>query len=393
MFYRVIKIIAKGMLLFFVRKKIRCGYNLANLKGPAVIACNHPNSMMDAALIGCLCSQPVHFTIRSDMFRNSLFRFLLRFLNGIPLYRISEERERLKDNFTTFDECRKILADDGIILIFSEGVTLHDWKLKPLKSGTFRMVAHAMQNSELKETLQVVPVGFTYSSYAHLSKTMIVQAAQPFYPGKLEQQSGHAHARLMFNEKLFSELLPLVPCMTSENLPNVLLWQSILSNITITNTCRSTTSYLHSKAKHLSEATISPGSSIQTEPFYISTNKKRFYTDCLLLLLWILPAIAGFILNVAYYFPVVSWCRKKTRDTIFFDSLLFGITTITYPIYIVLLSVLLHATTAVVWWIWLLLIPITGWCALQAYVKLQSIVHYLQKDKLPVEYLSERVKD
>ncbi|MGN6439340.1 MAG: 1-acyl-sn-glycerol-3-phosphate acyltransferase [Agriterribacter sp.] len=379
MFYRLIKIIARGMLFFFARKKICCGYNLANLKGPAVIACNHPNSMMDAALIGCLCSQPVHFTIRSDMFRNKLFRFLLRFLNGIPLYRVSEERERLKENFTTFDACRKILAEKGIILIFSEGVTMHDWKLKPLKSGTYRMVAHAMENSELRETLQVLPVGLTYSSFTQLSKTIIVQAAEPFYPGKLLEKNEDVHPRLIFNEKLFSNLLPLVPCMTSEKAPNILWWQSILSNITVTNNCHSTVTYLHEQAKHFSETTITPDKVIRTEPFYISKNKKDFLNDCLLLLLLALPAIGGFLLNVVYYLPVVKWCRIKTRDTIFFDSLLFGIATITYPMYILFLAFMLHYITPVAWWIWLPAIPVTGWCALQANVKLQSIVHYAKR--------------
>lgn len=379
MFYRLIKIIARGMLFFFARKKICCGYNLANLKGPAVIACNHPNSMMDAALIGCLCSQPVHFTIRSDMFRNKLFRFLLRFLNGIPLYRVSEERERLKENFTTFDACRKILTEKGIILIFSEGVTMHDWKLKPLKSGTYRMVAHAMENSELRETLQVLPVGLTYSSFTQLSKTIIVQAAEPFYPGKLLEKNEDVHPRLIFNEKLFSNLLPLVPCMTSEKAPNILWWQSILSNITVTNNCHSTVTYLHEQAKHFSETTIIPAKVIRTEPFYISKNKKDFLNDCLPLLLLALPAIGGLLLNVVYYLPVVKWCRIKTRDTIFFDSLLFGIATITYPMYILLLAFALYYTTAVVWWIWLPAIPVTGWCALQVNVKLQSIVHYAKR--------------
>ncbi|MGN6493818.1 MAG: 1-acyl-sn-glycerol-3-phosphate acyltransferase [Agriterribacter sp.] len=367
------------MLFFFAQKKICCGYNLANLKGPAVIACNHPNSMMDAALIGCLCSQPVHFTIRSDMFRNRLFRFLLRFLNGIPLYRVSEERERLKENFTTFDVCRKILAEKGIILIFSEGVTMHDWKLKPLKSGTYRMVAYAMENSELRETLQVLPVGVTYSSFTQLSKTIIVQAAEPFYPGKLLEKNEGVHPRIIFNEKLFSHLLPLVPCMTSETVPNILCWQSILSNITVTNTCHATVTYLHEQAKYFSETTITPDKVIRTEPFYISKNKKEFLNDCLLLLLLALPAIGGLLLNIAYYLPVVKWCRIKTRDTIFFDSLLFGIATITYPLYILLLAFTLHYTTPVVWWIWLLTIPVTGWCALQTNVKLQSILHYANK--------------
>ena len=41
--------------------------------------------MMDAIAIGCTCRQPVHFTIRSDMFNNKLFNFLLK---RLPLSRV-----------------------------------------------------------------------------------------------------------------------------------------------------------------------------------------------------------------------------------------------------------------------------------------------------------------
>ncbi len=101
LFYHCIKFLARCCMLFFFREKMVCGNSLRSLRGPAIIAANHPNSMMDAIAIGCACRQPVHFTIRSDMFNNRLFNFLLKRLNGIPIYRVSEEKGRMRDNAKT----------------------------------------------------------------------------------------------------------------------------------------------------------------------------------------------------------------------------------------------------------------------------------------------------
>lgn len=337
--------------------------------------------MMDAAIIGCLCKNPVHFTIRSDMFKNRIFRFLLRFLNGIPVYRITEDRNRLKENFTTFDTCREILKQKGIILIFSEGHTLQDWKLKSIKSGTYRIVAHALQDKELQRLLQVVPVGLTYSSYAHLAKTILVHAATPFYPAALANDPTALPSKYLFNDILQEKLTPLVPGMTSEYRQNILYWQALLTNITVTASCDATTEQLHKKGRHLSNVMIEATNNISTEPFYISRNPRSVIRACCLLFLAMVPALAGYILNAWYYVPVNAWCRKKTAGSIFFDSLLLGVTTVTYPVYFLILSLFLHYNTPVTAWLWILIIPFTGWCALQAHVLLQSITNYYNYGK------------
>lgn len=363
---------------------IKTGYDLPALKGPAIIAANHPNSMMDAALIGCLCSYPVHFTIRSDMFKNKLFRFLLHFLNGVPIYRISEDKEKLRDNFASFEACRKVLMRNGIVLIFSEGVTLQDWELKPLKSGTYRMVAHVLQDEYLRQKLQVVPVGLTYSSYTGLAKTVIVQAAAPFYPGVLLQAHLFTHPKQAFNEQLYSLLLPLIPRMTAAARSNTLLWQALLTNIHITHDMQAPLRQLNYQGNLLSHHTLKNDRVIQSEPYYVSRNKQSLRADWLVCLLLFIPAIAGAVLNAGYYLPVTGWCRKKTAGSIFYDSLLLGITTITYPLFILLLSVILQLYTPIAGWIWVLIIPLAGWCLLELQVRAACIRHYSAGKKMSV---------
>ena len=163
------------------------------------------------------------------MFNNPLFRLLLKGLHGIPVYRRSEEKEKLRENFNSIDLCRNILKRGGIIIIFSEGITLHDWKLKPLKSGTAKIVQHALHDPQLASTLRVVPVGLTYSNYEHPGKTLIVQAGEIFYPGQLPFNTNTGVWKNSFNDALYARMQPLVPEMTSANAANTAYWQTLLT--------------------------------------------------------------------------------------------------------------------------------------------------------------------
>ncbi len=368
MFYYCIRILARCSLLFFFRRSIACGFPLGELKGPAIIAANHPNSMMDAIVIGCSCKRPVHFTIRSDMFNNLLFRLLLRFLNGIPVYRTSEEKGKLRKNFNTIEQCRQILKQDGIIIIFPEGTTLQDWNLKPLKSGTAKMVQYALQDDYLQDALQVVPVGLTYSSYSHPAKTLIIQTGALFYPGRLDNDMPAGAWKQQFNTLLFQKLQPLVPGMipASEHAQNI--WQAIVTNITVEDKRCSRLKSLYIQGRELS----GPDTAIPVyHPIkhpYLSLHAAELSSSYFFAMLLCIPGLAGLILNSPFYFPISIWSRNKTKDSIFYDALLFGLFVILYPLYILLLSLLLHWFSPIPFWIWLFLLPFTGWCTTRLWV-------------------------
>jgi 1-acyl-sn-glycerol-3-phosphate acyltransferase len=57
---------------------------LTTTKGPLLITANHPNSFLDAIIIGALFQQPVHFLARGDAFKKPWHRWLLEQLHMIP---------------------------------------------------------------------------------------------------------------------------------------------------------------------------------------------------------------------------------------------------------------------------------------------------------------------
>ncbi|MBX2924566.1 MAG: 1-acyl-sn-glycerol-3-phosphate acyltransferase [Chitinophagaceae bacterium] len=370
MLYRLIKILARLSLLFFFRRKIVCGRVLQQLKGPAIIAANHPDSLMDAVVIGCTCTQQVHFTIRSDMFNNRLFRFLLNRLNGIPVYRSSEEKEKLRENFGTIEHCKKILQNNGIIIVFAEGQTLHDWNLKPIKSGVSKIVRHAISDASLKDRLVVLPVGLTYSDFEHPGKTIIIQPGENIYPGLINAQLSDGMWKQAFNSILFQKMEPLIPCMRSQKKENIRAWQTVISSFNQPYTCNNL--YALHQIGNLIEGSGSADLMSITRQ-YSRKGRKGFYKTLIYFLLLIVPGIAGIILNGLYYFPISRWAFYKTRNSIFYDALLCGLITVTYPLYMLLAAAILHAAGWLHFLLWVPVLPLSGWCAMYAYTLLREM--------------------
>jgi len=111
---------------------------------------------------------------------------------------------------------------------------------------------------------------------------------------------------------------------------------------------------------------------------FVCRNKHACYQSFLWLIWLLLPGLAGLLLNSIYYFPVSRWVYYKTKENIFYDALLCGLLTITYPLYILLAALLLNYITPISFWLWLLIFPFTGWCAVRLYASFFAITNYLR---------------
>ena len=157
-------------LQFLMRKSIAAHYlevkgigiNNIPKNGPIMIAASHPNSFLDAIIIAVLIDRPLHFLARSDVFTTKWANYILRKLNLIPIYRLQEGHENLNRNDVTFKECYEILNRDGAILIFVEGISLTDMKLRPLKKGLARIAFSFVSNPDFNKDCSVIPIALNY---------------------------------------------------------------------------------------------------------------------------------------------------------------------------------------------------------------------------------------
>src|SRR5690606_551874 len=135
---------------------------MLNERVPLLLAANLPNSFRDPVILDTLSNQPIHPLARGDTCINKSIPKTLPSLKILPVYRVSEGVENLSSNYDTFSACKEIFKKNGIILIFSEGRCINEWKLRPLKKGTARLALNSWDNNI---PLKVLPVGINYSSF------------------------------------------------------------------------------------------------------------------------------------------------------------------------------------------------------------------------------------
>lgn len=302
MFYQLIKITVRLALKIFCREICINHPGLLKTVGPFLITANHPNSFLDAVIIGSVFKRPVHYLTRGDAFTRPWHNKMLRLLNMIPVYRLSEGKENLALNEGAFGRSKEILAQNGIVLIFIEGVSKQTHELQPFKKGAARI---ALDSREL-ENFRVMPLGIAYHSFDRFGKLVNINIGEPV------------------------------------GVQTLLFFEEEAKNMRQFNFC------MHEKIERL----------------LIGPNSKKNKNSALWPFLC-LPAMAGFILHIPLYTFLKKAIRKKTAGTVFFDSVLFGSLLILYPLYLMLAAIFLclMQMPALLLFCILLAHPLTAWCA------------------------------
>lgn len=133
--------------------------SLLYTKGPLLIVSNHPNSFLDAIIIGAYYKRRVFFLARGDVFNHPISRFFLKQLNMIPVYRLREGKENLHLNEYAFVQSAALLAQGEAVLIFIEGICLNTHELQPFKKGTIRILEYA-QKRKIIPTIHITGIAF-----------------------------------------------------------------------------------------------------------------------------------------------------------------------------------------------------------------------------------------
>ncbi|UCF68903.1 MAG: 1-acyl-sn-glycerol-3-phosphate acyltransferase [Acidobacteriota bacterium] len=126
-------------------------------EGPLLLVANHPNALLDPALVTAAARRPVRFLAKSPLLSDWRFGWLMKAGGAIPVYRRIDDPASTDQNVETFRAVLDALADGAAIGIFPEGITHSEPSLARLKTGAARMaldfaVAHG-------HVFPIVPVG------------------------------------------------------------------------------------------------------------------------------------------------------------------------------------------------------------------------------------------
>jgi 1-acyl-sn-glycerol-3-phosphate acyltransferase len=287
--YKLLQWPARFALHFWCRSLKISNEEALQLKGPVLLAANHPNSFLDAILLASIFKQPIYSLARGDAFKNKTAAKILRWLNMYPVYRLSEGAKNVNHNYSTFSTCVHFFKQNKTVLIFSEGLCINEWHLRPLKKGTARLVLDTWQQNI---SLTVLPVGLNYHSFFSFGKNIQINFGKPITQLDFKELQDLNEGKKIqnFNEALKNQLQQLV----IENKP--------FDN------------------KKLQE----------TFTVAISTFKK---------IVLFLPACLGYLLHAPIYWLVKFGLAKKIKEVGHYDSVLIGGLFIAYPIYLTIIFI------------------------------------------------------
>ena len=317
MLYSLLKLPARFAMKIYCRRLKINHPELLQSEGPLLIAANHPNSFLDAIIIATLFKRPVYSLVRGDVYSNPYYARILNGLLMMPVYRMSEGQENLGLNYDTFEKCRNIFRNNGIVLIFSEGRSINEWKLRPLMKGTARL---AFSTWETGIPLRILPLGINYQSFLSFGKNIELNFGKAFGKEIAVPDNGYGQSIQMFNNHLRAALTKEVVCFgTGEH---------------------------HLIVNHF-KVTVAFSKQVLLFPY----------------------AVAGSFLHAPLFLPIKLLCLKKALHNDHYDSVMTGLLFFGYPFYLFIAgSVLYTLFSSMI----LALLPLTFPFLAWSYVQLKN---------------------
>ncbi|MGG7666854.1 1-acyl-sn-glycerol-3-phosphate acyltransferase [Dyadobacter sp. BHUBP1] len=165
MFYYFSRFLVRLALPIYLRKLCVVNFDKLPKGAPLLLASNHPDSFFDAVVIGSVLEQPIHTLTRGDVFRKKAAAFWLRQINLIPVFRGSEGRQYVKNHDITAQESHDALKKGDAVVVFSEGICVNEWRLRPLGKGTARMAYKIWYGDDALQSMKVIPTGLNYENF------------------------------------------------------------------------------------------------------------------------------------------------------------------------------------------------------------------------------------
>ena len=173
-------IIALALRLFFRRIEV-VGVERVPRTGPLLFVLNHPNGLVDPALVFVSLPRRVSFLAKSTLFDNPIGAFVLRTFEILPVYRRIDAGAKLTSNLSTFENCFELLRRVRCIAIFPEGISHDEPQLQKMKTGAARIAIGAVSHPTAPAAgLKIVTVGLYYTSKTSFRSEALIRYGEIF---------------------------------------------------------------------------------------------------------------------------------------------------------------------------------------------------------------------
>lgn len=163
----------------FFRSIVIRNQELVPKDGPLMVLANHPSTFMDPIVVATILNRKVYFLAKGELFKTKFTRWLFPKFNMIPVYRKQDDPSLMNKNEETFVKCFEHLEKGGVILMFPEGISITERKLKPIKTGAARIVLGAEARNDFKLNVKITTIGLNYENPHKFNRNLFINIKKP----------------------------------------------------------------------------------------------------------------------------------------------------------------------------------------------------------------------
>lgn len=368
----------------YYRKVIVYGRDRIDFSVPTIYAPNHQNALMDALAVLCTLKKQPIFLARADIFRNKILARILYRFKMLPVFRMRDGFENLKQNDETFTDTLRVMESRSGLVILPEGNHAGYRRLRQLKKGICRIAFQTAEASNFTKEINIVPVGLEFTHYWLFRQVLTVVYGHPIAVSEYyDTYKGNPNKGLLdLRDRLSSEMKKVMVHISDEdNYEAINELRSIVNEkyndsirypklfrdtrlVGRINQLRDTDPQLYGEI--CSNSLTIRDLTQQLHLTYRLLRKKKHPFGWLILsslfLLVTLPVfILGAVLNFII-FKIPALQSRKVKDEAFISTIRYGMTValsfFIFPLYLVLALVFIKP-----WWIALaafLAVPVMG---------------------------------
>lgn len=179
MLYAILKLLFRTTFRVFFRNAYHDHPERIPSKGPLIICANHPGAFLDPVVIATLVNRRIYFLAKGAAFKSAFAKWFLPKLNMIPVYRQQDDPALMHKNQETFVKCFEHLGKGGTILIFPEGISITERKLRPLKTGAARIALGAEEKYGNTLGVKINCIGLNYEDPHTFRRDVFIGFSEP----------------------------------------------------------------------------------------------------------------------------------------------------------------------------------------------------------------------
>ncbi|MBN1144106.1 MAG: 1-acyl-sn-glycerol-3-phosphate acyltransferase [Bacteroidales bacterium] len=403
--YWLLQSYAKLCFRIYYRKVEVVNKNRIPLNQPVILAPNHQNALMDAMVLVCKTQFQNVFLARADIFKGKRMTRFLTFLNIMPIYRMRDGIENVKRNDQVFEKTLQVLHNmHNPLGLFAEGNHGDKRRLRPLVKGLFRIGLQAQEKYGNLPAVKIIPVGIDYGHYQHFRSTLFVNVGEPIEVSsfndtyrenpvlainQLKDSFASALSRQMIDiqtEEFYDLYMHLREIFNDEMREELGIRET-----TLASKFRADKAMIELLNKELDQNPDNMGSLNMLVADYQKSVRKAGLRD------WVIrkqpfsiPGIGLSVLTKLLLLPVFlfgflnNWLPyqftgsrvKNIKDTQFHSSFKYVIGMIAFPLWYLVLAVIVAFLGAPAWTVllYVILLPVTGLAAFRYYICLKKLL-------------------